>query len=100
MSRKKTKSPPTQVTGEIKKLEVVLKCDVAGTEEAISASLAAIQVPGVEIAIIQSGIGNISKSDILMAQTGSRLIIGLRKNREYIKTNKETAMVNQKNKTK
>ena len=76
MSQKKTKPPPSQDAGEIKKLEVVLKCDVAGTEEAINASLAAIQVPGVEIAIIQSGIGNISKSDILMAQTGSRLIIG------------------------
>ena len=58
------------------KLEVVLKCDVAGTEEAISASLDTIRVPDVDIAIIQSGIGNITKSDILMALTGSRLILG------------------------
>jgi translation initiation factor IF-2 len=76
MSPKKTKPPPLQSKGEIQKLEVVLKCDVAGTEEAIIASLEAIQETGVEIAIIQSGVGNISKSDILMALTGSKLIIG------------------------
>lgn len=58
------------------KLEIVLKCDVAGTVEAVVASLESLNVPGVDIEIIQSGIGNISKSDVLMAQTGSRLVIG------------------------
>jgi translation initiation factor IF-2 len=76
MTRKKTQSPDSFGESEIRRLEMVVKCDVAGTEEAIRASLAAIQVPGVAIAIIQSGVGNISKSDILMAQTGSRLVIG------------------------
>ena len=76
MTRKKTSTPPQPGEPEIKKLEAVLKCDVAGTEEAIRSSLDAIRVPGVEISIIQSGVGNISKSDILMALTGSRLIIG------------------------
>jgi translation initiation factor IF-2 len=57
-------------------LEIVLKCDVAGTEEAVAAALAEIKVPNVEIAVIQSGLGNISKSDVLMAGTGSRLVIG------------------------
>ncbi len=59
-----------------KRLEVVLKSDTTGTEEAISAGLAAIEEPGVDVAIIQSGVGNVSKSDILMAVTGSRLVIG------------------------
>ena len=58
------------------KLEIVLKCDVAGTVEAVAASLEGLNVPGVDLEIIQSGIGNISKSDVLMAQTGSRLVIG------------------------
>ena len=58
------------------KLEVVVKSDVAGTEEAICASLADIRVPDVDTAVIQSGVGDITKSDILMAQTGSRLILG------------------------
>ena len=58
------------------KLEVVLKCDVAGTAEAISASLAEMKVSGVQIDLIQTGIGNVSKSDVLMARTGSKLVLG------------------------
>lgn len=59
-----------------KKLEIVLKCDVAGTVEAVSASLEAIETTDAKVKIIQAGIGHVSKSDILMAQTGSRLLIG------------------------
>lgn len=58
------------------RLEIVLKCDVAGTVEAVAASLESLNVPGVDLEIIHSGVGNISKSDVLMAQTGSRLVIG------------------------
>jgi translation initiation factor IF-2 len=61
---------------EKKKLEVVVKGDVAGTVEAVSASLEAIEVPDAEVKVIQAGIGQVSKSDILMAQTGSKLLIG------------------------
>jgi translation initiation factor IF-2 len=76
MARRKTQ-PYTSSSGEdLKKLEVVLKCDVAGTQEAISASLAEITVPGVQIDLIQTGVGNISKSDVLMARTGSKLVLG------------------------
>ena len=53
MSRKKTQPSQTQGAGEIKKLEVVLKCDVIGTEEAIRAGIAAIKVPGVELETIK-----------------------------------------------
>ena len=76
MQPKKTLPPQSRGVQDIKKLEVVLKCDTAGTEEAINAGLAAIQEPGVEISVIQSGIGKVSKSDILMALTGSRLVVG------------------------
>lgn len=76
MTRKKTHHLKSGGESEIKKLEVVLKCDVAGTEEAISSSMTAIKVPGVDIQIIQSGVGNISKKDITMALTGSKLVIG------------------------
>lgn len=76
MAHKKTHYPQPGGESERKKLEVVLKCDVAGTEEAISSSISAINVPGVDIQIIQSGVGNISKTDIMMALTGSKLVIG------------------------
>ena len=76
MARKKIqhKLPPDHAGQN--KLEIVLKCDVAGTAEAIGASLSEIEVPGVRINLIQIGIGKVSKSDVLMARTGSKLVIG------------------------
>ena len=76
MTRKKTRHRRSSDPVGQTKLEVVLKCDVAGTEEAVSASLADINVPGVQIDLIQTGIGNVSKSDVLMARTGSKLVLG------------------------
>ncbi len=58
------------------KLEVVLKADSAGSVEAVRAAIDALAVPGVSIRVIQAGVGSISKKDVLMAQTGSRLIVG------------------------
>jgi len=58
------------------KLEIVLKCDTAGSVEAVTHSLAALTVTDVDISVIHSGIGAISKSDVLFAETASRLIIG------------------------
>ena len=76
MPRKKASRQLPPGEAEMIKLEIVLKCDVAGTVEAVGSSLASLHVPGVEVDIIQSGVGNITKSDVLMAQTGSRLVIG------------------------
>ncbi len=59
-----------------KRLEIVLKCDVAGSVEVLTDSIAALKVPDVDIHIIHTGTGPICKSDILMAQTGNRLIFG------------------------
>src|SRR5208337_3046766 len=58
------------------KLEIVLKCDTAGSVEAVTHSLAALTVTDVDISVIHSGIGAISKSDVLFAETASRLIVG------------------------
>ncbi len=76
MSRKKKQHKTASPSEAAQKLEIVLKCDVAGTAEAISASLAKIDVPNVQIDTIQTGVGNISKSDVMMALTGSKLVIG------------------------
>ncbi|MGD9227138.1 MAG: hypothetical protein PVF26_11605 [Desulfobacterales bacterium] len=76
MARKKNRQNTSSNLADQQKLEVVLKCDVAGTVEAISAGLAEIDVPGVQIDLIQTGIGNVSKSDVMMARTGSKLILG------------------------
>ena len=60
----------------IKKLEIVLKCDTSGCTEAIISSLISLNLPEVEFQIISSGVGSINKSDVFLAETGSRLIIG------------------------
>ena len=62
--------------GERPKLEIVLKCDSAGSVEAVTASILQMTLHEAEISIIHSGIGDINKSDILLAETGSRLIAG------------------------
>jgi len=58
-------------------LEIVLKCDSDGSMEAVCNALAGMQhSPDVGLSIIHRGIGDIHKSDIELAETGSRLIVG------------------------
>ncbi len=58
------------------KLEIVLKCDSMGSAEAVAGSLDAMATPDVDIRVIHSGVGDISKSDVLFAETAGRLIVG------------------------
>lgn len=69
-------APPTDGGARRERLELVLKSDVAGTAEAARAAVSAIALPEVDIRVIHSGVGPVSKSDVLMARTGSRLIVG------------------------
>lgn len=57
-------------------LRLVLKADSTGTTEAIISGLNKLSNQDVKIDVIQKGIGSISKSDLLMAETGSRLVAG------------------------
>ncbi|MFZ5759156.1 MAG: hypothetical protein ACOY32_05945 [Thermodesulfobacteriota bacterium] len=57
-------------------LALVVKGDTDGCEEAICAVLLNVAISGVAIAIIHKGIGDICKNDVLLAEGGSRLIIG------------------------
>lgn len=58
------------------RLEIVLKCDSIGSMEGVMAALSQIVVAGVEIRMIHGGVGAVTQSDVLMAETASRLIIG------------------------
>lgn len=60
----------------IKEINVVLKCDVRGSEEAVKNSLEKIDVEGVRIKVIRSGIGTITESDIILAQASNAIVIG------------------------
>ena len=59
-----------------KKLEIVLKCDSTGSEEAVVASLSAIQTLEADVRVIHSGVGTVTKSDLLLARTADRLVVG------------------------
>lgn len=59
-----------------KEINIVLKSDVKGSEEAVKNSLLKLDVEGIHINIIRSGIGAISPSDIVLASASDAIIIG------------------------
>ncbi len=59
-----------------KEINVVLKADVRGSEEAVKNSLLKIDVEGVKINVIRSGIGTITESDVVLANASNAIIIG------------------------
>ncbi len=60
----------------IKEINVVLKCDVRGSEEAVRNALEKIDVEGVRVKIIRSGIGTVTESDIVLANASNAIVIG------------------------
>ncbi|MBE6154037.1 MAG: translation initiation factor IF-2 [Firmicutes bacterium] len=59
-----------------KEINVVLKTDVRGSEEAVKNSLLKIDVEGVKVNVIRSGIGTITESDVVLANASNAIIIG------------------------
>ena len=59
-----------------KTINIVLKTDVKGSEEAIKASLQKLNIEGVSIDVIRSGVGTITESDIVLASASNALIYG------------------------
>ncbi len=59
-----------------KEINVILKADVKGSEEAVKNSLQKLDVEGIKINVIRSSIGAISESDIVLAAASDALIIG------------------------
>jgi len=59
-----------------KEINVVLKADVRGSEEAVRNALEKIEVEGVRVSIIRSGIGTITESDVVLANASNAIIIG------------------------
>ena len=61
---------------KINKLRIIIKSDVAGTNEAINASLLKIGNEEVDVDIVSSGIGGITESDVNLAITTGARIVG------------------------
>ncbi len=83
--RQKELSKSTKVTldelgakiaeGQMKRLPIILKADVAGTLEALKASLSELKNEEVKVDIISSGVGGITENDIALAQAGEDSVI-------------------------
>ena len=74
-----------------KEINVILKADVKGSEEAVKNSLLKLDVEGIKINVIRSSIGAISESDVVLAAASNALIIGfnIRPNNKIVEYAKE-----------
>ncbi len=62
--------------GEVKDLNLIVKADVQGSTEAIMGALQKVDVSGVRIRVIHSGVGAITESDILLASASNAIVLG------------------------
>ncbi len=66
----------SQIKSGVKEINIVLKADVRGTEEAVKNALEKIDVEGVKVKVIRSSIGAITESDIVLANAGNAIVVG------------------------
>ncbi|MDD3241534.1 MAG: translation initiation factor IF-2 [Bacilli bacterium] len=60
----------------IKEINVIIKADVNGSQEAVKQSLEKIRVEEVRVNVIRSGVGTITESDIVLAKASNAILIG------------------------
>jgi translation initiation factor IF-2 len=62
--------------GGIKELNVIIKADVQGSVEALKGALEKIEVEGVRVKILQTGVGAITETDISLASASNAIVVG------------------------
>ncbi|HWP19622.1 MAG TPA: translation initiation factor IF-2 [Burkholderiaceae bacterium] len=62
--------------GDVKTLPLILKADVQGSQEALSASLLKLSTDEVKVQIVHAAVGGISESDVNLALASKAVIIG------------------------
>ncbi len=62
--------------GEVKKLPILIKADVQGSADVLKTSLSGLGNEEVSVHIVRAGVGEISESDVLLAQVTKAVIIG------------------------
>lgn len=62
--------------GDMKELNVIIKADVQGSAEALKSSLEKIDIEGVRVKIIHSGVGAVTESDVIFASASNAIIVG------------------------
>ncbi|MEO0073202.1 MAG: translation initiation factor IF-2 [candidate division WOR-3 bacterium] len=62
--------------GKTKELRIVLKTDVSGSAEALRESLEGLSLDEIKVRVIHSGVGPISRGDVLLAQASQGIVVG------------------------
>ena len=65
-----------QIAAGVQTLNVVVKADVAGSVEAVKASLLKLSGDEVKVAVIHSAVGGITESDVMLATASNAIIVG------------------------
>jgi translation initiation factor IF-2 len=62
--------------GGVKDLNLIVKADVQGSIEALKSSLEKIEVEGIAVKVLHSGVGGITESDVSLASAYGAIVIG------------------------
>ncbi len=65
-----------QIAAGVQTLNVVVKADVAGSVEAVKASLIKLSNEEVKVSVIHSAVGGITESDVMLAAASNAVIVG------------------------
>ena len=66
----------SQIAEGVKTLNIIVKADVAGSAEAVKASLVKLSNEEVKVAVIHSAVGGITESDVMLATASNAIIVG------------------------
>ena len=66
----------SQISDGVKTLNVIVKADVAGSAEAVKASLIKLSGEEVKVNVIHSAVGGITESDVMLAAASNAIIVG------------------------
>ena len=65
-----------QIADGVKTLNIIVKADVAGSAEAVKASLVKLSNEEVKVTVIHSAVGGITESDVMLAAASNAIITG------------------------
>ena len=66
----------SRIAEGVKTLNIIVKADVAGSAEAVKASLLKLSTEEVKVNVIHSAVGGITESDVMLAATSGAIIVG------------------------
>ncbi len=66
----------SQISEGVKTLNIIVKADVAGSAEAVKASLLKLSGEEVKVSVIHSAVGGITESDVMLATASNAIIVG------------------------